>query len=146
MLMDSAQSNQIALSSSFNSDLLAISVRALKSLLKRDINCLPPYMGLFFPSSCWSCSSQVLQGTDLIQLFQPVPSHSCQCIGNNPPQLLAVLSWASSYPNKHLKFSSRSFTDMLPPICAAIAVFPVAPLLLCGWSSALSTAATLCPL
>lgn len=124
MLMDSAQSNRTALSSNFNSDLLAISVWALKSLLKRDINCLPPYMGLFFPSSCWSCSSQVLQGTYLLQLFQPVLSHSCQCIGNSPPQLLAVLSWASSYLNKYLKFPSRSFTDVLPPICAATAVPP----------------------
>lgn len=117
MLTDSA------LSSDFNSDLLAISVSALKSLLQRDVNCLPPYMGLFFPSSCWSCSSQVLQGTYLIQLFQPVLSHSCQCIGNSP-QLLAVLSWASSSLNKHLQFSSRSFTDPLPPVCAAAAESP----------------------
>lgn len=66
-----AQSDQTAFSSKFNSDLFPISVWTLKSLFKWDINCLPPYMGLFSPSSCWSCPSQILQGMYLILMFQP---------------------------------------------------------------------------
>ena len=135
---DSAQSDQTAFSSEFNSDLLAISAWTLKSLLRWDINCLPLYTGLFSPSSCWSCSSQILQGMYLILMFQPVLFHWCQRTGKSPSQL------------EHLP-TLRSIANLLPEvsltccpkISEAIAVsltcrFP----LLRGCSSAFSTAVT----
>lgn len=118
----------------FNTDWLGISAWTPKSLLKWDINCLPPYMGLFSASYCWSCSSQTWQGMHLILMIQPLLFHWCQWLGKSPSLLI---------PLPTLRNISILLADMLPPnlwsdCCVTTCCFP----LLRGWSSALSTAVT----
>lgn len=80
-------SSQTTFLCEFNSDWLGVSAWTPKSLLKWDINCLPPYMGLFSPSYCWSCFSQILQGMHLILMIQPLLFCWCQCLGKSPSLL-----------------------------------------------------------
>lgn len=127
----------------FNTDWLGVSAWTPKSLLKWDINCLPPYTGLFSPSYCWSCSSQTLQGMHLIQMIQPLLFHWCQCLGKSPSPLipLPTLRNISILPEVLLTCCSQ--------ISEAIAVSLLAGFLCCVaeallFSTAVTFPVTLC--
>lgn len=103
-------------------------------------------MGLFSQSSCWGCSSQVLQRLYLILLFQPVPFHWCQCIGKSSC-LLEHLPTLGSISNLLPEVSltccptiseviAVTSTSRFPSLCScssalsAVVAFPVSP---CAW-------------